>query len=50
MARLPLWKGSSTAAEPFRVGVGKHIILANMSPENAQVAADVMSNAGDTRT
>jgi len=29
-----------------RVGVGKHVILADMRPENAQAAADVMSNAG----
>jgi NAD(P)-dependent dehydrogenase (short-subunit alcohol dehydrogenase family) len=29
-----------------RVGVGKHVILADMRPENAKAAADVMSNAG----
>jgi len=29
-----------------RVSVGKHVILADMRPENAQAAADVMSNAG----
>jgi len=29
-----------------RVAVGKHVILADMRPENAQAAADVMSNAG----
>jgi predicted dinucleotide-binding enzyme len=29
-----------------RVGAGKHVILADMRPENAQAAADVMLNAG----
>ncbi len=29
-----------------RVGVGKHVILADLHLENAQVAADVMANAG----
>jgi NAD(P)-dependent dehydrogenase (short-subunit alcohol dehydrogenase family) len=29
-----------------RVGVGKHIILADVRQENAQAAADVLSNAG----
>ena len=29
-----------------RVGVAKHVVLADMRPENAQAAADVMSNAG----
>lgn len=29
-----------------RVGVARHIVLADMRPENAQAAADVMSNAG----
>jgi NAD(P)-dependent dehydrogenase (short-subunit alcohol dehydrogenase family) len=29
-----------------RVGIGKHVVLADMRPQNAQAAADVMSNAG----
>ena len=29
-----------------RVGVGKHVVLADMRPENANAAAEVMSNAG----
>jgi NAD(P)-dependent dehydrogenase (short-subunit alcohol dehydrogenase family) len=29
-----------------RVGVGKHVVLADMRPENANAAADVMANAG----
>jgi NAD(P)-dependent dehydrogenase (short-subunit alcohol dehydrogenase family) len=29
-----------------RVGVGKHVVLADMRPENADAAADVMANAG----
>jgi NAD(P)-dependent dehydrogenase (short-subunit alcohol dehydrogenase family) len=29
-----------------RVGVGKHIILGDLRPENAQATADVMANAG----
>ena len=29
-----------------RVGVGKHVLLADMRPENAQAAADVLSDAG----
>ena len=29
-----------------RVGVGKHIVLADMRPENANAAAEVMANAG----
>lgn len=29
-----------------RVGVGKHVVLADMSPANASAAASVMSNAG----
>ncbi|MBS0663624.1 MAG: SDR family oxidoreductase [Verrucomicrobia bacterium] len=29
-----------------RVGVGKHVLLADMRPENAKAAAEVMSNAG----
>jgi NAD(P)-dependent dehydrogenase (short-subunit alcohol dehydrogenase family) len=29
-----------------RVGVGKHVILGDLRPENAQAAADVMANAG----
>ena len=29
-----------------RVGVGKHVLLADLRPENARAAADVMSNAG----
>lgn len=29
-----------------RVGVGKHVLLADMRPENAQAAADVMGNVG----
>jgi NAD(P)-dependent dehydrogenase (short-subunit alcohol dehydrogenase family) len=29
-----------------RVGVAKHVVLADMRPENAKAAADVMSNAG----
>lgn len=29
-----------------RVGVGKHVVLADRSEANARVAADVMSNAG----
>ena len=29
-----------------RVAVAKHVVLADMRPENAQAAADVMSNAG----
>jgi NAD(P)-dependent dehydrogenase (short-subunit alcohol dehydrogenase family) len=29
-----------------RVGVGKHVLLADMRPENASAAAEVMSNAG----
>lgn len=29
-----------------RVGAGKHVLLADMRPENAQAAADVLSNAG----
>ena len=29
-----------------RVGVGKHVLLADMRPENANAAAEVMGNAG----
>src|SRR5579859_4917009 len=29
-----------------RVGVGKHILLADMRPENANAAAEVLGNAG----
>ena len=29
-----------------RVGVGKHVLLADMRPENAKAAAEVMANAG----
>jgi NAD(P)-dependent dehydrogenase (short-subunit alcohol dehydrogenase family) len=29
-----------------RVSVGKHVVLADMRPENAQAAADVLANAG----
>jgi NAD(P)-dependent dehydrogenase (short-subunit alcohol dehydrogenase family) len=29
-----------------RVGAGKHVLLADMRPENAKAAAEVMSNAG----
>jgi NAD(P)-dependent dehydrogenase (short-subunit alcohol dehydrogenase family) len=29
-----------------RVGVAKHVVLADMRPDNARVAAEVMSNAG----
>ena len=29
-----------------RVGVGKHVLLADMRPENAKAAVDVMANAG----
>jgi len=29
-----------------RVGVGKHVLLADMRPENAKAAADIMANAG----
>jgi NAD(P)-dependent dehydrogenase (short-subunit alcohol dehydrogenase family) len=29
-----------------RVGVGKHIVLADVRPENAEAAADVLANAG----
>ena len=29
-----------------RVGVGKHVVLADMRPENANAAAEVMGNAG----
>lgn len=29
-----------------RVGVGKHVLLADMRPENADAAAEVMANAG----
>jgi len=29
-----------------RVGVGKHIILADMRADNAKTAADVLANAG----
>jgi saccharopine dehydrogenase-like NADP-dependent oxidoreductase len=29
-----------------RVGVGKHVLLADMRPENADAAAKVMENAG----
>ncbi|MET0646553.1 MAG: SDR family oxidoreductase [Pyrinomonadaceae bacterium] len=29
-----------------RVGVGKHVVLADMSPENADAAAEVLGNAG----
>lgn len=29
-----------------RVGVGKHVLLADMRPDNAQAAADVLGNAG----
>ena len=29
-----------------RVGVGKHVLLADMRPENASAAADVLANAG----
>ena len=29
-----------------RVGVGKHILLADMRPDNAQAAAEVLGNAG----
>jgi NAD(P)-dependent dehydrogenase (short-subunit alcohol dehydrogenase family) len=29
-----------------RVGVGKHVLLADMRPENASAAAEVLSNAG----
>lgn len=29
-----------------RTGAGKHVLLADMRPENAHAAADVMSNVG----
>jgi NAD(P)-dependent dehydrogenase (short-subunit alcohol dehydrogenase family) len=29
-----------------RVGVGKHVLLADLQPENAEAAAEVLSNAG----
>jgi saccharopine dehydrogenase-like NADP-dependent oxidoreductase len=29
-----------------RVGIGKKVLLADMRPENAKAAAEVMSNAG----
>lgn len=29
-----------------RVGVGKHVLLADMRPENADAAAEVLGNAG----
>ena len=29
-----------------RVGVGKHVLLADMRPENANAAAEVMANVG----
>src|SRR3954471_13824449 len=29
-----------------RVGVGKHVVLADMRPDNAKAAAEVMGNAG----
>jgi saccharopine dehydrogenase-like NADP-dependent oxidoreductase len=29
-----------------RVGVGKHVLLADMRPENANAAAEVLGNAG----
>src|SRR5215212_2193607 len=29
-----------------RVGVGKHVVLADMRPENADAAAEVLGNAG----
>ena len=29
-----------------RVGVGKHILLADMRPDNANAAAEVLGNAG----
>ena len=29
-----------------RVGIGKHLLLADMRPENAEAAAEVMTNAG----
>ena len=29
-----------------RVGVGKHVLLADLRPDNAKAAADVLENAG----
>ena len=29
-----------------RVGVGKHVLLADMRPDNASAAAEVLGNAG----
>jgi saccharopine dehydrogenase-like NADP-dependent oxidoreductase len=29
-----------------RVGVGKHVLLADMRPDNANAAAEVLGNAG----
>lgn len=29
-----------------RVGVGKHVLLADMKPDNANAAAEVLANAG----
>ena len=38
--------GSIGQAIARRVSVGKHVVLADMRPENAKAAADVLANAG----
>ena len=38
--------GSIGQAIARRVGVGKHVVLADMRPENADAAAEVLANAG----
>jgi NAD(P)-dependent dehydrogenase (short-subunit alcohol dehydrogenase family) len=38
--------GSIGQAIARRVGVGKHVLLADLRPENANAAAEVLSNAG----
>ena len=38
--------GQTWQAIARRVGVGKHVVLADMRPDNANAAAVAMSNAG----
>ncbi|MGC1643621.1 MAG: short-chain dehydrogenase, partial [Pseudolabrys sp.] len=38
--------GQSGQAIVRRVGVGKHVLLADMRPDNANAAAEILGNAG----
>jgi saccharopine dehydrogenase-like NADP-dependent oxidoreductase len=38
--------GQIAQAIARRVGVGKHVLLADMRPDNANAAAEVLGNAG----